>query len=370
MNHQEPKSILHIAFVNGDYSSGVSTIVPQLLKWQNKIEPINVALLNLDDYIPDNAAYPVFFEKKLSKLPLPFNKPDLIVFHEIYRMPFLHFLTEARRQGIPYIITPHGSLNSVAQKQHHVIKTFLNKLFFDKFVKQAAYVHFLTYQEQNQSSAFKTTNSYVLPNGIAIPDADSYESPNDKKDIVFIGRLDIHVKGLDLLLSATEYAQHELRRRGLSVKIYGPDCNGSFEKLKNQVRACGVTDVCQICGPALPDMKKDILTSALCYIQLSRTEGFPTSVLEALSYGLPIIVSEGTTWKDAARELSVGIGVDSDPASISDAIFKIADDTYLRSSMSENAIRVTRDNYSWRTIASQHASIYMEIIREAKSSQP
>ena len=78
--------ILHIAFINKDQFSGVNTAVYNYIKSQGNFE--NVALLNINKEATA-LEWPNTFNllqyEELKDLPRPFNKPDLVVFHEVYR---------------------------------------------------------------------------------------------------------------------------------------------------------------------------------------------------------------------------------------------------------------------------------------------
>lgn len=361
MKQVKKNVILHIAYISNDYTSGVSTVVPQLLNWQSKAPSLRVALLNLTEYTPSNATFPVFFSNRLSNLPAPFNKPDLVVFHEIYRTRFLPFFLELKKSDVNYIITPHGSLNATAQKQHHFAKTILNIAFFNKFVRQAQVVHFLSEREMNQSNKFETKGRCIIPNGVPMP-ARLSSNPPQKKDIVFIGRLDVYVKGLDLLVEAAAQVADDLKKHKVAIKIYGPDCKGSMQELQSQIDKKGLSELCKLCGPVDATSKGRVLSDALCYIQLSRTEGFPTSIIEALSYGLPIIVSEGTTWKDLAEVYGVGFGVSNDVGEIGEKIIAIVNNPPLRQSMAKNATKVVKKHFQWSAIAENYEKFYSEVI--------
>ena len=363
MSNTDSLIVLHIAFVTNDFTSGVSTVVPQYLNAQANNKNIKVALLNLATDQLTNAEFPIFSQAPLSELPAPFCNPSLVVFHEIYRPEFPGLSAELIKRSIPYIITPHGSLTTIAQKQKHLAKSLLNALFYNRFIQNAECIHFLSEKEAASSASFDFKEMCIIPNGVDIPKV----NPMQKKLNVasFIGRLDIEVKGLDLLINSLPPIAQELKALGASINIYGPDDNGSVEKLTRLITEHQLGNLVSLKGPVTGQDKTEALRESLFYIQLSRTEGFPTSVLEALSYGLPIIVTEGTAWKDLANDNGIGIGVKSDLEAISHAILTLFNDAELRSRMSSAAREYVASNYQWQHISEQHISLYQEIIRNA-----
>ena len=201
----------------------------------------------------------------------------------------------------------------------------------------------------------------IIPNGVNIPEI----NPIQKKLNVasFVGRLDIEVKGLDLLINSLPPIAEELKALGAGINIYGPDDNGSIEKLTQLIHEHQLGDLVSLKGPISGQEKAKALRESLFYIQLSRTEGFPTSVLEALGYGLPIIVTEGTAWKNLANDKGIGIGVESDLGDISRAILTLFKSTRLRNTMASAAREYVVSNYQWQRISEQQISLYQEIIR-------
>lgn len=350
--------ILHVAYITSDFSSGVSTVVPQYLNEQSKIKGINVGLLNLANYRPRDAEYPVFTELCIERLPDPFCNPSVVVFHEIYRPDHIKLSHRLKTRAIPYIITPHGSLTHVAQNQKHFAKQALNLFFYNAFIRNAECVHFLSEKEALNSTGFKLKKASIIPNGVSIP---KVKATCDKTPTaIFIGRLDIKVKGLDLLINCLPPIAEELRGLGAKINIYGPDEDGSMARLEQLITNNQVTDIVSLCGPVNGQSKKDAFLHSQFYVQLSRTEGFPTSVLEALAYGLPIVVTEGTTWKEIANNEGIGIGVKSDLTDISNAILTLFKEDKLRSKFSIAARNYAIENFQWRAIAKRQIDLYRD----------
>ena len=86
------------------------------------------------------------------------------------------------------------------------------------------------------------------------------------------------------------------------------------------------------------------------------------SILEALSYGLPCLVTEGTNIKEEIEHAGAGWGCETSVKGIGEA-FKalVKSDEYLQD-FSERA-RNLASCYSWEKIASNSHSIYEELIK-------
>lgn len=358
MNNTDSLIVLHIAFVTNDFTSGVSTVVPQYLNAQANNKNIKVALLNLATDRLSTAQFPVFSQAPLSELPVPFCNPSLVVFHEIYRPEFPRLSAELIKRSIPYIITPHGSLTTIAQEQKHFAKSLLNVAFYNRFIQNAECIHFLSEKEATYSEEFKCKDTCVIPNGVDLPEINpDYEKLNVAS---FIGRLDIEVKGLDLLINSLPPIAEELRSIGASINIYGPDDNKSVDKLTKLIIKNNVSDLVSLKGSVAGKSKSKALQESQFYIQLSRTEAFGVAILEALSYGLPIVVTEGTTWKEIANEKGIGIGVNSSIEDISQAILALFRNDTMRNKMTTAAREYVANNYQWKRISERQISLYQK----------
>lgn len=103
-------NILHITSITSAKSSGVAHAVIKYLKYEKKI--VNVAVLNIKEKIEskDVKSYNYYEYNSISKLPEPFNKPDLVVFNEVYKPEYIKLYKECLKHQIKYIIIPHGCL--------------------------------------------------------------------------------------------------------------------------------------------------------------------------------------------------------------------------------------------------------------------
>ena len=337
--------ILHIASVRDNPFSGVCTAVPKHVYYQSKYA--ECALLNVRGIDMKADIRQLEYRKgiTLKELPEPFCSPDLIVFHEVYYPAFLPIAKQARSAGIPYIIIPHGCLTSNAQRQRKLKKIAGNFLLFNRFIKGAAALQFLSRPEMMRTRF--GDRSFIGTNGIERLDYEKAWTKKNESQIVYIGRLDIISKGVDILLEAVAKAKDVMIGNNCHLDIYGPDSSGMHDYIRNTVRERSLEEVVSLHRETMGADKEKVLKECDLFIQTSRSEGMPMGILEALNYGLPCIVTKGTTLGEVIRSSCAGWQAETDPDSVAEAIMKALSEKDKWSAMSKNARRLTEENYLW-----------------------
>ena len=116
-------------------------------------------------------------------------------------------------------------------------------------------------------------------------------------------------------------------------------------------------------GPAFGEEKEALLRSADAFILPSFSEGLPMSVLEAWSYGLPVVMTpecnlpEGFA-SDAALEIRSGEG--SFQAGMR-TLIEMTDRE--RAAMGMRGRRLVEDRFTWSKVAVQMKALYEELLR-------
>ena len=105
-----------------------------------------------------------------------------------------------------------------------------------------------------------------------------------------------------------------------------------------------------------------LFSKAKLYVQLSRTEALPTSILEAMSRQLPVVVTEGTSFRSIVEDNSIGFGTDATPYCASRAIINAIDDEKTLQDMGYRARQFAISNYSWESITQKQIQYYRKAL--------
>lgn len=286
------------------------------------------------------------------------DRPELVVFHEIYRPAFLPIAAFLRKQKIPYVVVPHGGLTKSAQAQKWVKKAVGNLLFFNRYLHGAAAVHFLSDGERKDSS-FRGP-SFVLPNGtdLDVRQRDHLTDPDGIR-FLYLGRPEVYMKGLDLLLDAVKMKKDLLLSRGVRFSLVGPEME---EVIGPLVRERALEDLVFLRGAVTGDEKEACFAAADVFIQTSRSEGMPMGILEAIGHGVCCLVTRGTRMLYEMVENGAGNGCETEVEDIAAELEKIIADPKMIDWMGRMARELAENKYNWAKIGRAAVEKYAEIV--------
>ena len=150
-------------------------------------------------------------------------------------------------------------------------------------------------EKKNLELVFKRhPNIQLIANGVKVHKVDLRKKDDNVRKVLYMSRLH-HKKGVVELVKA--WLKSSLNKNaGFELIIAGPD-QGELEQIQSLLDTnpdCNITYIGPVYGPA----KEAWLERASYYILPSKSEGFPTAILEAMSYGLIPLITEGCNFPD------------------------------------------------------------------------
>jgi glycosyltransferase involved in cell wall biosynthesis len=293
-------------------------------------------------------------------------QPALVHLHSAYVPPNASLAKMLRRMAIPYVVTPNGVLAGALVWRRPHLKLPYKHLFELPCLNRAAFVHAVG-DEQEIRKYGVTAPIVMAPNGFDLetvpPDLTTdlierqWPEARGRRIVLFLGRLDVEQKGLDMLLHAFRNAARE---QSLGLVLVGPDWKGGRRRLEETSRRLGVQRDVWFRGPAFGKEKFDLLASADVFVYPSRWEGLPFSVIEALAAGRPCIVTPAADPLGLVARSGAGRVIEPDVRTLGDTIVDLA--RLSRRELRELGARahaLLARELNWSTIAETLESAYV-----------
>lgn len=297
----------------------------------------------------------------LMKLPALVNWADIVHLHAIYSFPTIPTLLACRIFGKPLVWSPHGALQE-AQKFKHARKKRLKNIWNflcnsllhpDQTVLHATSVEEREYSLPSLSRARAVVISFGVDTPPTLPKRDY--CPNGELRLLFLSRLH-RIKGLENLLDAMV----DLKDLKISLLICGTGDEVYVSNLQQRAHRLDLLDGrVHFLGHVDGESKKSAFMNADVFVLPSYSENYGIAVAEALSYGVPVIVSRGTPWQKI-EEKNCGLWVENDPKSLVQAIRNIRQMDLA--GMGARGWQWMMDDFSWRHISTLMFQTYLESV--------
>jgi glycosyltransferase involved in cell wall biosynthesis len=199
----------------------------------------------------------------------------------------------ARSLRRPYVFSPHSGYDPVSLRRSRWRKLAYRILFERRMLERAALLVVLTDVELHDLRRFGATGpADVIPNGVGPPPEDldphafrqELALPRDALLAVFVGRLDVHRKGLDVLVRGIADAPK------WHLALVGPRFR-DVEHLELLITQREAGDRVHFVGERHGRQLQESVYGADVFALTSRWEGMPMALLEALALARPAVVS-------------------------------------------------------------------------------
>lgn len=296
---------------------------------------------------------------------------DVVHIHAVFSHACLAAARACRRNGVPYVVRPLGTLDPWGMRQKPLRKRLFMRLGVDSMLRGAAAIQ---YTATGEKSAVEATLGYgrgvVIPLGIGGVSAagmslagDEWRRramPENNPYVLFLSRLH-HKKGLELLLEAfaplarmTEFSRWRLVIAGDGDPAY-------VATLKQKARALGDEGRVIFAGWLDGEAKARTLSGASLLALPSYQENFGICLVEAMACGVPLVISRQVNLAPDVEEAGAGwvsrLDVDSLRAALLESMLN-GDERRRRG----NAGRRLAQRFSPSETSRQLLNLYRDIV--------
>ena len=260
-----------------------------------------------------------------------------------------------------YFLTPHGTYTEGAMKGNSMIKKWYFKLLEKRLISRLHSVQCLGHAEESDLKKICPNSKITL-----IPNGQNWEelkvsNPLESLEgfvIGYCGRVTKWQKGLDILIEGFKIYRDEFLGQG-KLHIIG---DGEYRKEMQEITVDSqIDDYVVFHGPQFGEDKIRLMKNMRVFVHTSRNEGLPTAVIEAVSLGVPCIVSEMTSMDRYIRDYDAGFALSILSPNEVAKTFKVAEDLFDNHQLSllgQNAERLARESFDWDVIAKQTIDMY------------
>ncbi len=305
---------------------------------------------------------------------------DVIHIHGLYRFPPTYTAYQARKQGVPYIIMPHGSLDPYLYKRSTrgsvLLKRIYERVFDIPNLNHAGAIHYTAEEERKRASFLGLrAPSFVIPNGIdwghfeKLPERGAVRTKlgiGGEPVVLFLGRLHFK-KGLDLLIPAFDRVQQHYP--GATLLIVGPDNDNYGVQVRSWVHARGLDSSVQFVGHL---DKSDVIQAyvdADVFVLPSYTENFGMTVVEAMACELPVVISDQVNIHTEVAESGGGVVTHCDAKELADALLEVLGNADMRRTMGQAGRRLVKAYYTCPAIVDALTREYERAIARTRQGQ-
>ena len=294
------------------------------------------------------------------------ERHDVVHIHFLFSFASTAAAWAARRQRVPYIVRPLGTLCGYGlHMRRRRLKRLSMALIEEPILRRAAAVHFTSQAEQDEVEALGLPmRGIVIPLGVDGEDGPpcapmGYTALAGRRVILFMSRLDPK-KNAEALIDAV--AASPILRSSCALLMAGTGAPRYAASLKARVAAAGLSDRTVWLGHVEGAEKRAALAVADVFVLPSFSENFGIAAVEALLAGVPCVLGKGVAVAREVEEAGAGLAVAPEPTAVARALEHVLGDEGLRTGMRARASAFANRQYSVQTMAQRLLALYEKIL--------
>jgi glycosyltransferase involved in cell wall biosynthesis len=214
--------------------------------------------------------------------------------------------------------------------------------------------------EELTEYGLEKNNVVVVGNGVDEKLFSPIEHKNQGKYILYTGRLSYRKGLFDFIESGILLCK---KYPDIRFKLTGK--GPLLEKLQSMVQESGYNDRFEFLGHVDKSELISLYQNATVFVLPSHYEGLPTTLLEAMACGAPVVVTAVSGNLDVIDSGKNGLQVPiKAPDKIADAVSLLLENDNLRCQLGNNARRTIEEKFTWDAISDKIMACYLSVLQE------
>jgi glycosyltransferase involved in cell wall biosynthesis len=206
---------------------------------------------------------------------------------------------------------------------------------------------------------------HIIPMGVDIPPRPALKETeadtNSPLKILFVGRL-ARVRRVELILQAVQKLSipYTVTIVGGEEKTSSLSRTGYLDELRTLCQELGISERVTFTGPKPSHELPSYYRTADAFVYPSLYENFAQPILEAASYGIPVVATPVGVAPEIIEDDETGFLVSADPKTLSRALEQLADPS-VRKNLGEKLKETVRNKFAWSRIMDQYMELYRSL---------
>jgi glycosyltransferase involved in cell wall biosynthesis len=290
------------------------------------------------------------------------QEADIIHSHLLWMMPTIYpaYVMRAKANRCHLMMSPRGTLDPWDFHNHVFQKRIAWTLGQRMNLSYSSCLHATAPMECEHFRAlgFRAPVA-IIPNGVDIPDLSRFPLREKKeRQLLFLARINPK-KGIDLLLKAWRNVQD--RASDWKLQIAGSPNGDHLPEMQALATQLGVQRV-QFLSPITEEQKWDLYRNAELYVLPTRGDNWAVSISDALSFGVPAIVTKEAPW-EGLQTYSCGWWIDLSVDALTETLREaLREDSGKLQQMGRRGREWMAREFSWQAVGRMMNTTYEWVV--------
>jgi len=302
---------------------------------------------------------------------------DIVDIQGMWSFVGVHAARACCAAGVPYVLTPHGQMAKWDWEKSYWRKWVFFNTHLRPVWRSASAIRFISVGEARNSMAEAVDQGVIIPSWVTLPAVGPLQAETDGLReklgippgcpvLLFLGRITAQ-KGVLEILAAFDRLWRQ--RPDSFLLLVGPLDNGYGGEVTANIAGLSSKPNIRMLAPIYDERKFTLFSIASLFITLSRNEGLPIAVLEAIASGVPVVITEQSNLPEVAQ-FQAGAIVPQEPDAVAAILETLLADPAGLARMGARAKSLFLERFTPEAVMPELLTLYRRVAAGRKPSEP